>query len=708
MPTSKQKLDKAPEWLPILIIPGFMSSGLEIQESSIRPSWKGERVWLNLGSLGLSALYFGSAQKQKDIPTTTESGIELNEEQAEQLRYKSAWLEHMKLNAQDMRTETKGIQVRAIPGLDGVDYLTPGTFMNLVSYVFGPVIQALVKVGYEPGINLQAASYDWRLPPSELERRDGYFTRTIKQVEEIFANNHSTPVVLVGHSLGTKTAHYFLNFCLAKKGQKWIDKHIHTYLPVGAPHVGAPKALRSMISGDKMSLDAFLNDEEALALGRSFGSGPWLLPQELPEGVPSSSYVLPHGVLEVSFENIVDTQELTAKRLAHTKPSRFQLIVILGSTKRQVKTPFHQTLNTKIKFDEKISFATQPTPRAQDEGALQFFLQEPGLSAAKYERSEREFNPILCFLNWILCCCLWTLACRIIRGILCGFVQTLALSADVLTSAADYSTNLALSGVVVIPSKVWNGKEVTLEVTLYHKDDYGKYDGFLCFLTQRVARTTTLKVKMKWMPFKKEKSFRRICSLICEPNQEGISPKIVKGNRLFHEYAGYDIIEREGLLSTLQMVKDVYDSDSSLDPRNKSSYDPPPVKRIHAIYGINLPTEIGSIYKRKDTCFSESKVMNLYKLDAKATLGDKSDGFVVKGGILMETNKTSQAVAGGRKVSGDGTVPYWSLQHCKTWMADNRDVTVVEIDKAEHREILADVRFHTALIDYCRITKESV
>ena len=74
----------------------------------------------------------------------------------------------------------------------------------------------------------------------------------------------------------------------------------------------------------------------------------------------------------------------------------------------------------------------------------------------------------------------------------------------------------------------------------------------------------------------------------------------------------------------------------------------------------------------------------------------------------METKKTPQEVAGGRKVSGDGTVPYWSLQHCKTWKGPKRDVTVVELDKAEHREILADARFHKALLDYCRIEKESV
>jgi UPF0716 family protein affecting phage T7 exclusion len=46
----------------VLIIPGFLSSGLEIVvESTLKPTWKSQRVWLNLSSLGLSAMYFGNS-----------------------------------------------------------------------------------------------------------------------------------------------------------------------------------------------------------------------------------------------------------------------------------------------------------------------------------------------------------------------------------------------------------------------------------------------------------------------------------------------------------------------------------------------------------------------------------------------------------------------------------------------------------------------
>ena len=52
--------------------------------------------------------------------------------------------------------------------------------------------------------------------------------------------------------------------------------------------------------------------------------------------------------------------------------------------------------------------------------------------------------------------------------------------------------------------------------------------------------------------------------------------------------------------------------------------------------------------------------------------------------------------------SGDGTVPYdWSLQHAQEWAAGQCDVIVdAEIDGANHREILADERFHAVVLDY--------
>ena len=54
--------------------------------------------------------------------------------------------------------------------------MSPGMLLNYVSYVFGPVINAMQKVGYQEGVDLDAAPYDWRLPFLSLEDRDQYCT----------------------------------------------------------------------------------------------------------------------------------------------------------------------------------------------------------------------------------------------------------------------------------------------------------------------------------------------------------------------------------------------------------------------------------------------------------------------------------------------------------------------------------------------------
>ena len=45
--------------LPIIIFPGFASSGLYVEKSTIAPGWTGKRLWINLRSLGIHSIHFG-------------------------------------------------------------------------------------------------------------------------------------------------------------------------------------------------------------------------------------------------------------------------------------------------------------------------------------------------------------------------------------------------------------------------------------------------------------------------------------------------------------------------------------------------------------------------------------------------------------------------------------------------------------------------
>lgn len=78
---------------------------------------------------------------------------------------------------------------------------------------------------------------------------------------------------------------------------------------------------------------------------------------------------------------------------------------------------------------------------------------------------------------------------------------------------------------------------------------------------------------------------------------------------------------------------------------------------------------------------------------------------MLKGGILYETEKKNQAE--NAECSGDGTVPYYSLAYVKNW-ENECEVEVSELEKAEHRAILADPRFHECVLDYCSFGKLSI
>lgn len=237
---------------PILIIPGFMSSGLEVKESKNYPDWVNKRVWLNVTSIGFGLFCGNNAlESNHDLLQQQQQEIEmLNHEEykKEHNICKSKWLHHMSLS-DDMINERSGIIVRPIQGLAGVDYLTPGA-LELVSYVFGPVIVALNKAGWtiptsssnkseksdtntdNTIYSLHAAPYDWRLPPNELQNRDSYFSETMVLIEKMYDANQCTPIILLCHSMGCKTGHYLLNYIHdhTNGGIDWLNKYI--YMPI--------------------------------------------------------------------------------------------------------------------------------------------------------------------------------------------------------------------------------------------------------------------------------------------------------------------------------------------------------------------------------------------------------------------------------------------------------------------------------------------
>ncbi|CAB9511663.1 Phospholipid:diacylglycerol acyltransferase [Seminavis robusta] len=736
-------------YLPILIIPGFMSSGLEVVESQSKTEWEGKRIWLNLSSLGFQTTFLRSAKDDyKEAPD--EGSSQLNDPRSDAFGdprsavLRNAWLHHMSLQ-KDMVTERDGVRVRNISGLAGVDYLTPGALLNYVSYVFGPMILALQQVGYKDGQNLDAAPYDWRLPPCALETRDSYFTRTMGQIEKMYKTSRDTPVVLVCHSMGCKVGHYLLNFAKQARGQEWIDKHIHTYCPIGAPHLGAPKALRSLVCGDKMGLDTFLSDAEALVLGRSLGSAPFLVPEELPDNATPLAILRMDGAIEVTVLNSIDTDVFLSKREAGHAPGKVKVTVVFGGS--SLTTPYNAiNERQRVHFYEDFTFRTEDKgPKDRDK--LTIFLCEPGVSSAR-----RSVTPIRqahlgcrnCFFSpwkanfcgndakwampskenkvlfWLNILFFWWLIYPIVRysiefsfkiafgvtyGVFWCLISGTVMSADEFSKVSGGSSVLAMARIPHVRRELFpdssartdKAKQVDMDIDLVSYRDMRRICGW-CYDKRR----TKLRVRIKWIPPQSLPQPRSKCRhIIAQPTEQTQSIKGVvelnkrkkKKKAAFTARSGYDILRAEGLFTVFDHMDQMYAKDP-LDPRGFSSKDAPPARVIKAIYGVNLPTEVGAIFKRLRASIGiPNHVRNLLEPDCNAVLKLNPDGVVVKNGCIYETN------AAGNK-SGDGTVPYWSLSHVRTWERDCQ-VTVDEIEGAEHREILADKRLHQLLIDYC-------
>ena len=257
---------------PVIIVPGLASSALEVWESSTTPSWVGDRLWLDIPKVGQAAKVksFVDSISRKRSNTANDSGD----------AGMRLFLKHLSL-ADDGYSDPPGIRVRPAAGISAVDYLYYSAIDSLktASYVMAFVIRALIEVGYDRR-SLYAAPYDWRIPLSKLEERDGYFSELKHHIRLMHDTNNKVPVLLIGHSMGCRVVQMFIEWmrCKGPKGDEWLERYVYGFAAVGAPILGAGKALRGLLTGDPLGLDLFLTLRESRELSQHLGSLPSLLP----------------------------------------------------------------------------------------------------------------------------------------------------------------------------------------------------------------------------------------------------------------------------------------------------------------------------------------------------------------------------------------------------------------------------------------------
>lgn len=204
---------------PIVIVPGFVTSGLEV--------WAGKEC---------AKTFF----RQRIWAAMTGAKSFLVE--------RDCWKEHMALDPYT-GSDPENIRVRASEGFGATDYF-------LANYwVFGKLIENLAQVGYDTS-NMAMQPYDWRLPFHLMEERDGYFT-DLKNKIEAMHKAKGKKVILATHSMGAQVVHHFFGWVTASEkegggggGKKWVDKHVHTYICIAGSHLGVPKAATALLSGE--------------------------------------------------------------------------------------------------------------------------------------------------------------------------------------------------------------------------------------------------------------------------------------------------------------------------------------------------------------------------------------------------------------------------------------------------------------------------
>uniref|UniRef100_A0A0N4ZSF3 Lecithin:cholesterol acyltransferase family protein n=1 Tax=Parastrongyloides trichosuri TaxID=131310 RepID=A0A0N4ZSF3_PARTI len=170
----------------------------------------------------------------------------------------------------------------------GVDIRTPGNFGNNTDVVewldtvhfsqasyFAPIANALVSWGYIRGKNIQAAPYDWRLKPTDME---DYYLKLKQVIIKTSELNNNSKVVFIAHSMGNVHLNYFLRNYVDKP---FIDKYIQSHIALAAPWAGSMQIVKLLVSGYNMEFYRILLPPSSLrSMQRTWGSSYLLFPRE--------------------------------------------------------------------------------------------------------------------------------------------------------------------------------------------------------------------------------------------------------------------------------------------------------------------------------------------------------------------------------------------------------------------------------------------
>jgi len=523
------KLKRSEGWTanhPVIIIPGLCSTALTCLKSAENPHWEGSRIWLSLTKLGANALKNSSWSSGTDaygmkLREAMKSEAMLDEVASAQA---NEWLQH--ISVVDGHCDPEGIMVRPMKGLTAVDYLLPGALTNSSSYVFGPLIESLRYVGYNDG-NLRAAPYDWRLPPQQLEQRDGFFTDLAKLVEESAEENDGQPCVLLAHSMGVCCAKYFLHWAEQNRGRPWIDRYIYSLCAAGGPFLGAHKSHRAACLGDNMGLAGFLSAAESRVLCRSMGSAGWLFPKG-PLVQSDTFFVRSEGLVFIT---------IAAATFPHVPHGEYYVTIKFGSEEQHstaLPAALHMTWNETYQFVA----SKHGMPAVGD--VVQIHVKHHGINSSIVGSAFMQTDPSNRF-----------------------FAETLSLKKGGEVHGK-IQVSLAFVPAFAAPSDSSDGSSVFQ----------------LRALQSSISESSTLQPSASQSSISENSTLQPSDSQSSILHSSGSVHHVPLHPREFFEAAGAGHV--------WQSAETLYNNDPFVAD-NWS--EPPPVNRIYAMYGVGLPTE---------------------------------------------------------------------------------------------------------------------
>lgn len=148
------------------------------------------------------------------------------------------------------------------------------------------------------------------------------------------------------------------------------------------------------------------------------------------------------------------------------------------------------------------------------------------------------------------------------------------------------------------------------------------------------------------------------------------------------------VLRIEGCEGIGDTWKTYYRDDPLYDDRCSGK---PPVRRMRAVHGVNVPTEIAFALRVQSVRLKQSKILTRLVLDDEAEMG-KVEGCSLSGGVVRRTGTS-------HSLSGDGVVDLQSLDECRRWARDGLACELTYLPGVEHRAMLADAHFHQTIKD---------